>query len=311
MDFNNEIKLLEILERIAISLERIAQNESANKLFVNNPKPQNVSQNDINNSNKITENFSYPQVSEQILNFLLDKKIKLKTYKIEEEIDNVLDNIALFIGNKYDKIKKVYNLIKANLVSGNSFKLDLKNATQEEITYSCQLCHSLHEIAFLSEYKYFKSPQYLLYARPNRIPTAINFLSGQWLERFVKLEIKNMINKLNSPVKFSYISNPQIILPNGNNFELDLLVNIENEIFWIEAKTGDYQNHIEKYSKMSKIMQLPDKHAFMVLPEISEQNCINLKKLFEMEVVNLQNFHSKFQEAINHFNNNEENKIST
>lgn len=294
-------KLINILERIALALEKIADKEiivnkifdSSNKQVLEQPKKTNK----IENEQTIQVNDINP-----IFRFLAERNIQVKTFQTEEEIDDVLDNIALFMGNRYNKIKKVYNSIKSKLNSGIGFRLDLKNATQEEVSYSCQLCNSLHQIAFLSEYKYFKSPQFIINAKPARIPTAINFFTGQWLERFIKTEVKNTIRKLERPVKFSYLTNPQIILPNGDDFELDILFCIEDEIFWFEAKTGEYQNYVDKYSKMAKLMELDSEHSFMVLTEVHEPNCIALKKIFGMEVVNIESFSEKFQNAISYLN---------
>lgn len=294
-------KLINILERIAVALETIAGKETVKNSIIDSSNEQVLEQpemtNEIVNEQVIQVNDINP-----IFRFLADRNIQVKTFQTDEEIDDVLDNIALFMGNRYNRIKKVYNSIKSKLNSGTGFRLDLKNATQEEVNYSCQLCNSLHQIAFLSEYKYFKSPQFLINAKPNRIPTAINFFTGQWLERFIKTEVKNTIRKLERPVKFAYLTNPQIILPNGDDFELDVLFYIEDEIFWFEAKTGEYQNYVDKYSRMAKLMQLDSKHAFMVLTEVNEPNCVALKKVFGMEVVNIESFSDKFQNAINHLN---------
>lgn len=300
-----EEKLINILERIAVALEKIAGKETLINSVSNSSNGQVIEQTvktndlEIENGQTIQTNDINP-----ILRFLSERNIQVKTFQTDEEIDDILDNIALFMGNRYNKVKKVYNAIKSKLNSGTGFRLDLKNATQEEVNCSCQLCNSLHQIAFLSEYKYFKSPQFIINAKPNRIPTAINFFTGQWLERFIKTEVKNTIRKLERPVKFAYLTNPQIILPNGDDFELDVLFSIDDEIFWFEAKTGEYQNYVEKYSRMAKLMQLDNQHAFMVLTEVNEPNCIALKKIFGMEVVNVESFSEKFQNAINHLNEN-------
>jgi|LDZT01.1.fsa_nt_gi hypothetical protein len=297
-------KLINILERIATALETIAEKNSSTLPFNINSELHNINEN-INStrSEEINEQVIIPVNDvNPIFRFLADKNIQVKTFQINEEIDDVLDNIALFMGNRYNRIKKVYNTIKSKLNTGTTFRLDLKNATQEEVSYSCQLCNSLHQIAFLSEYKYFKSPQFVINGRPNRIPTAIKFFTGQWLERFIKTEVKNSIRKLETPIKFAYLTNPQIILPNGDDFELDVLFSIDEEIFWFEAKTGDYQNYVDKYSRMAKLLQLDNKHAFMVLTEVNEQNCIALRKIFGMEVVNIEKFSETFQNSIRHLN---------
>src|SRR5690606_7225129 len=297
-------RLINILDRIATALEKIAEKNSSTLPLNTNSELQNINENNNSiNSEEINEQEIIPVNDvNTIFGFLADKNIQVKTFQTDEEIDDVLDNIALFMGNRYNRVKKVYNTIKSKLNTGTGFRLDLKNATQEEVSYSCQLCNSLHQIAFLSDYKYFKSPQFVINGRPNRIPTAINFFTGQWLERFIKTEVKNSIRKLETPIKFAYLTNPQIILPNGDDFELDVLFSIDEEVFWFEAKTGDYQNYVDKYSRMAKLLQLDNKHAFMVLTEVNDQNCIALKKIFGMEVVNIEKFSETFQNSIRHLN---------
>lgn len=301
-------KLINILERIAVALEKIAHQEMQNNISFVNSKEQIVKNLELKNNDEFEEEEENIHINDinPILRFLSEKNIQVKTFQTDEEIDDVLDNISLFMGSRYNNIKRVYNLIKSKLNTGSNFRLDLKNATQEEISDSCQLCNSLYQIAFLSEYKYFKSPQYIINAKPNRIPTAINFFTGLWLERFIKTEIKNRINETNRDLKFSYLTNPQIILPNGDDFELDVLFSIEDEIYWFEAKTGEYQNYINKYSQMAKLMNLDNEHAFMVLTEVNPSNCTALKKIFGMEVINIESFSEKFKNAISHLKKNEE-----
>ncbi len=302
-----DIKQNIFLERIAIALERIADKLDTSGIDLKSTVAADIemlAQTEVETTEEVAEVKEVVEVEEvsnditPILQFLAARNIKIKSYQTIDETDEILDNIAIFIGNKYSKIKKLYDNIRRNLNTGNSFTLHLKSASQEEITSICQLANYLYKIAFLSEYKYFKSPQFVLNAKPNRVPMAINFFTGRWLERFIKKEIINSINKLNHPIKFAYITNPQITLPNGDDFELDILFSIENKIFWFEAKTGDYQNYVEKYSKMSRLFQLDNKHAYMVLTEASEQDCSALKKLFGMEVVNIEKFSEIFKNAI-------------
>ncbi|NEP83053.1 MAG: hypothetical protein F6K39_35885 [Okeania sp. SIO3B3] len=223
--------------------------------------------------------------STEIQNFLKSKDIQIKFIPPEQKLDEVLGSIAFFMGERYNLIKNFYSRIKSNMNYGNSFKINLKNYTQEEISSICQLGKMLHDIAFLEEYKYQKSPKYILYARPNRIPKALNFFSGQWLEYFIKEQVIRLIESINPQIQYSYLLNPQIILPDGNDFELDVLFKIKDEIFWFEAKTGDYQRYIEKYSKMSSILGLDGEHSYMILTEVQENLTKALSTIFHMKVV--------------------------
>lgn len=91
------------------------------------------------------------------------------------------------MGNRYNDIRKVYETIKRHLNKPNGFHLDLKNATQSEISASCQLCTTLYDIAFLSEYKYDKSPDILFMQHQTKFRLQLIFLPGTgWRSLFEK-----------------------------------------------------------------------------------------------------------------------------
>lgn len=208
----------------------------------------------------------------------------------------VVNNYA---GFRFSDIKVVYEKIKRSLNSSAVFHLDMKTFSQSSVSYSCQLCTMLYKIAFLSEYKYLKSPRYSLHATPNRIPMAINFLTGHWLEYFVKLTILSVINRLPCKVEYSYVINPQIILPNGDDFELDVVFLINGNIYWIEAKTGAYQNYIDKYSKVAKKLNVMSERMFMVLTEIPSQDITRiLEKNFGIQIIQVEEFERKMTEVL-------------
>lgn len=297
----NDLK--DVLERIANALEKIANNlteKSAQNIVKNNNT-------EINLENKseilINENKAFLNDYSEIEDFLNSKNISIKNIPDETEIDETLDKIAFFMGQRYSHINKIYKLIKSNLNTGRTFRLDLKNQPQEQISSITQLCNNLSQIAFLEAYKYYRSPTYILYAKVNRIPKALNFFSGGWLERFIKKAIIESIHKNSFPVpiNFSYLKNPQILLPNGDDFELDLLFKIESEIFWFEAKTGDYQKYISKYSKMANILELDNNHSFMILTDITETAASALHSLFNMTVIKIDDFYQFFFDIIKNF----------
>ena len=92
--------------------------------------------------------------------------------------------------------------------------------------------------------------------------------------------------------------NPQIILPNGDDFELDIISVVNGRAFWIEAKSGDYQQHVRKYSKLAQLMGLDKDHAIMMLADISTDRCAALSSLFNMTVVSLDTFSPHVQRVI-------------
>jgi hypothetical protein len=226
----------------------------------------------------------------ELQDFLKTRGIQIKSIPPRQECDDILDRLAMFMGNRYSSIEKLYARIKSNMDRGYSFTINLKNLPQEQIANICQLATRLHDLTFLEEYRYQKSPHFILSAKPSRNPKALSFFSGQWLERFVKDRTIEAIRKTHLELQYSYLLNPQIILPNGDDFELDAIFKIGNDIFWFEAKTGNYQRYLEKYAKISSILGLDREHSFMILTDVSETSAQELSSLFQMKVVNIESF---------------------
>ena len=275
------------LERIADSLEKNAHNEVDDKVDVA------VESSDGTNEDEYMDyGCSVKEIDVNILiDKLQEKNITVKTYVDSSHENTSLDNVAYFMGNRYNDIRKVYETIKRHLNKPNGFHLDLKNATQSEISASCQLCTTLYDIAFLSEYKYDKSPRYFIHATPNKIPIAINFLTGHWLEIFIRKTIQDSLKSLPAAIEYTYLINPQIILPNGNDFELDVVFLINGEIYWVEGKTGNYQQYINKYSHVANMLNLDKNHSFLVLTDVINPNTTYiLSKTFDMTIIPVEEF---------------------
>ena len=294
----NEEEFL-LLKNIASSLERIADSLEKNENNeVNDKVDVAVESSEDNHENAdMDSGCSIKEIDVSILiDKLQEKNITVKTYVDSFQENTSLDNIAYFMGNRYKDIRKVYETIKRHLNKPNGFHLDLKNSTQSEISASCQLCTTLYDIAFLSEYKYDKSPRYFIHATPNKIPIAINFLTGHWLEVFIRKTIQDSLKSLPVAIEYTYLINPQIILPNGNDFELDVVFLINGEIYWVEGKTGNYQNYINKYSHVANMLNLDKNHSFLVLTDVINPNTIYiLSKTFDMTIIPVEEFEEEIK----------------
>lgn len=290
-------ELLDVLNRIANSLEEIA---AALKIQVNSSdqhKPESdgnklsealwenneIKRSNENNDDSINEELGLRK--QFIFNYLNKRNIKVKNVIEEDEGNNYLDNISNFMGSRYAYIREFYINFKRCLSTGVSFRMDMKNKEPLEISYTCQLAKMLHEIAFLTDYKYQRSPKYILTASPCNAPSVINFMSGKWLERYTRNEVIKALKEVNSGLLFSYLHGAQIILPNGTEAELDLLFEIEQQIFWFEAKTGDYQKYIHRYERISDILGLDYDHCFMILTDITAAGAEALRSVFKMNVL--------------------------
>ncbi len=261
------------LERLSIQLQQGALRQTSTQLRL----PKIISEHELQ---------TVPILHE----FLAKRSIAIKTLRQSQEYDAIHEELALLIGSKYYHVSPLIDHIKRTMQSGQSFTLNLSQYSQAVIADITQLGRKLHELAFLTTYHYQKSPKYIVTARPNTLPEIQNFFSGQWLERYI-LQVFHGIGQDVQAQLGEAVLNPQIVLPNGDDFELDLLATANGRIYWIECKTGAYQEHIAKYSRFAQILKLPHQQTIMVLPDAHESLTLNLSRMFGMHVVNLTELH--------------------
>ncbi len=211
------------------------------------------------------------------------------------EREKVLTRLALFLGDRYSTLEKLYERLKQSLSQKRQFELSLSEASPEEIANTTQFCTLLKQYALLTSYRY-KSEDRLLQAKANPEGWVQNFLTGGWLERYVAEKARRVLRSKNLPheVGMGY----QVTLPNGEAMELDLLVGVGERVYWLEAKTGDFQAHIPKYVALRKALGLAPKEAFLVVLGLDPSRAKELSALHGLTVVGHGDFQQAFQETL-------------
>ncbi|ADD27638.1 hypothetical protein [Meiothermus ruber] len=291
----NHDRIEALLERIALALEQMVAQANQHRT-PNVAYSQSHSDTEKTSLEPSSRNSNASSLS--ILEpFLKARGIQIKVRPAEDAADQVIDSLSLFLGERYDALAGLLSKIKRAMQTGAQITESLKDRPQQDISSACQFCTRLYEVAFLEQYQYFRSPTYLIKAKTTTLPKAQRFFGGQWLERFILQKVKAVYAQASSEVSeqlaFEYLINPQIILPNGDDFELDILAAMGSSIYWIEAKSGDYQQHVAKYSKFARLLGLDPDHSFMVLADVPEDRCEALSALFSMTVCTLRSFEEK------------------
>jgi len=233
----------------------------------------------------------------KIESFLNSKNIKIRSIDMEEE-EEKLDQIADLMGSQYSLIKRFYGMIKSSMNSGNSFSINLRDEPQQVIGTTCQVATELYKIAFLEEYRYFRAPRCLLVARASRSPQALNFLSGNWLERYVRNRLICLAKRQTGKIDFSYIANAKVTLSNGDDFEMDLLFHVNDQFYWVESKTGEYQDKVQKYSKIASDLGLQRNQAIIVLTDVSQDAKTSLSSLYHLSVISVDEVEATFERIL-------------
>jgi hypothetical protein len=233
----------------------------------------------------------------KIESFLNSKNIKIRSVDMGEE-EEKLAQIADLMGSQYSLIKRFYGMIKSSMNSGNSFSINLRDEPQQVIVTTCQVATELYKIAFLEEYRYFRAPRCLLVARASRSPQALNFLSGNWLERYVRNRLICLAKRQTGKIDFSYIANAKVTLSNGDDFEMDLLFHANDQFYWVESKTGGYQDKVQKYSEIASDLGLQRNQAIIVLADVSQDAKTSLSSLYHLSVISVDEVEATFERIL-------------
>ena len=293
MDNVTENEVVKRLDRIASALEQIVElmNVQSNSGFLpeipEQPKARKISHDE--------------QQKDFIVNHLEMNGISITECNVSTPTEYLI-NMSVFMGEHFDYIQEFLKRIKQSINTKRLINWVIKDYPKEQITYLTQMGTNLSKCAFLSNYKYLKSPKFQIIGDTTNISTqAINFYNGQWLEIFVRQVIEKRLETIQNQIPTDYcwevLNNIKFITnAMGKDYEIDFLVSVNNEIFWFEAKTGDYQNYMDRYSKtVRRILNLDKNHSFLVLSNEKRDVCTTLTDNWDMTVISIYDL----QERIN------------
>lgn len=239
-----------------------------------------------------------PATGRRVLERLAGLGIDVRKTSAANPLDHALAMTALFMGGHFGALKEFLGRVKSALGYRGPFTLDLKGRPAETITLNCQLGTYLYKIAFLENYQYQRAPRYVIAARPSPMPAAQRFLTGQWFEIFCREKTLALLGQAGLASRLDYLRNVQAKLPDGEDFEFDFLLMVDDELFWFEQKTGSYQRHLERYAGLAEMMGLDAGHAFLVLLDVGDETSQVLGELCKMTVCDVESFESAIHALI-------------
>ena len=255
-------------------------------------------------SNHVKEDFAkrYPCLSE----FLEGRGITICDVfapLVPKSLDDRLEEIALYMGNRYSDIYPLLLAIKANLRTGFNFSLDFTSCSASSAKVIDKLCRALYEIAFLDEYRYLGYPDFKVQARASTIGIAHNFFSGFWFERYVAqltaAVVKSVRREFNlAENEFEIIRNAKLMCQ-GIPRERDILVSCANQYYWLECKSGDnYIDSIAAYDTFSAHFGFEQDNCFLVF--LSNEAGYHRAAGSGMQICSSAEFSSRFADLLRH-----------
>jgi len=95
--------------------------------------------------------------------------------------------------------------------------------------------------------------------------TIAQFLTGGWLEIYVAWLLGRQLKARFSPARFQLLYNLKGALPDGREFESDLMALVDGKMFWVECKTGDWQDYSARFKGLVPIFGADRTSAALLL----------------------------------------------
>lgn len=252
------------LERIANALERIAnalEDRSPGESPLTPPMPEKKPF--LGGNRRARNQLPAPRAAEY---FLRQRGFTIRPLSGAQQLepDSDLVSLARFMAGNYPLIRDFYLELKTHLSKGTTLVFPFENLSPDTIETTREFGTKLEQAGLLSEMSQNGVPW--LSARPSREGRAINFLTGKWLEHFIWDQMRQVVGP-SQPI--DYLMNRQVILPDGRDFEFDIVAMIDGNPFWFEAKSGNYAPYLNKYAEIANILGLGPEQSFLVLAEIN------------------------------------------
>jgi len=125
----------------------------------------------------------------------------------------------------------------------------------------------------------------------NEIRSIIN---GKWLEIYICSLLLKIINECSlyfNQINYQIYYDVELTSIHNKHCELDVIAVIENYIYWIECKSGSFdESDIKKYSTIKEKLEFDDNHAFCVLHSASPRYCQTIEEKYDFRTITSDQF---------------------
>ena len=132
-----------------------------------------------------------------------------------------------------------------------------------------------------------------------QIHDATWFIQGFWLEIFLRSELAQLMRAYLPHIKtFDILAQAHLVLPGDFSSEIDLLLMLNDKVYWFECKSGNIGEYYKKFKKEKHLMKLPMNHSFLVMPDMDANRDLAVKKQAEMTPLHADNINKELKKHI-------------
>ncbi|HEX9795048.1 MAG TPA: hypothetical protein VGC54_13785, partial [Planctomycetota bacterium] len=191
---------------------------------------------------------------------------KVVVYEGQDDLasNEAYEHLSRHIGQHFPLVAGFYEKVKRAVATGRTARIDIDGLTERERSAAVQLGTLLHRHGMLKDFYYHRSPRKTLRVIPTQDGETAQFLTGGWLEIYVAWLLARRLRARFSPNSFQVLFNVKGTLPDGNEFESDIMGWVDGRFVWIECKTGSWQDYSARFKGLVDVFGT-DRHTSALL----------------------------------------------
>jgi len=195
-------------------------------------------------------------------NWLKERKIFVGKAIDNLRVDEELYRVADFLTDHYRQLESFYKQLKRNQNIKKDFIARTNNSTIRYIRWWAEM---LYKNKLIDSFDFLDKNQIDIDIA--QIHKATYFINGYWLEILLRRELAKILranfDKIHS---FDVLTHVELVKPTRKSSELDLLLMLNNEVYWFECKSGDIGKYYKVFDYHHRLLRINPEHSLLVVP---------------------------------------------
>jgi hypothetical protein len=264
--------LADVLSQLAKSIETSTDNINTSKEI---GRLSEVIEN-LKLVNPETENLKYKKGF--LRKWLTNHQISMVKAEESLESDVFLIQAASYLAQNYQHLGEFLQRLKQGQSLKRNFTFRSGKTALPYILSWCEFLKKHHLIDNTID----KSSE--VFVDIAEVATATSFITGNWLEIVLRNTLSNVL-KANSELvdTYDFLSQIHIVKDDGKISELDLLLMLNEKVYWFECKSGEIGDYYKLFLKHKNRMGLDYETSIVVIPNPNIGITANLKSKNDMQ----------------------------
>ncbi len=235
--------------------------------------------------------FSHQEASALLNNFqpviewFRQRNIVIEPNVKGSDISGYFDEIAVMLGDNLQTFDALLDGIRYRQRKGyDRFTFELNDYTHAEAKLLKDFCKQAYEYAFFTRQHFIKNRNAIAITL-NNSPQIQNFFNGDWLEWYCLMKVASFLLAKKLPfacLRSSIITSAQQHEQN----ELDTFFLVNGKPLWIECKSGEFRDSINKYQELRKRLNIDPNHAILLVSGLEDEKAHAMSSMFKLQILN-------------------------